>query len=168
MDADGRRNRFLLKGGHARWSPDGTRIAYIGAADDKAQLFVRWMDAEGAVTQITHDQMAPNFFVWSPDGQSIAFRAQVPMKPGFSITLPARPSGAKSNRRAPPPRWRPARHITVVRAATKNIRRRRSRYTPATTTPSGSAPPQAKPSKLRQNQKTRGTLFGIIVGLQLT
>jgi dipeptidyl aminopeptidase/acylaminoacyl peptidase len=95
MDSDGRRNRFLLKGGHVRWSPDGTRIAYIGAAEGKAQLFVRWMDAEGAVTQITHDQMSPGDFAWSPDGRSIAFRAQVPMKPGFSITLPPRPPGAK-------------------------------------------------------------------------
>ncbi len=95
MDADGRRNRFLLKGGHARWSPDGTRIAYISSADGKAQLFVRWMDAEGTVTQITHDQVAPNHFVWSPDGGSIAFRAQVPMTPGFSIELPARPPGAQ-------------------------------------------------------------------------
>src|SRR3970040_1508956 len=27
MNADGSRNRFLVKGANARWSPDGTRIA---------------------------------------------------------------------------------------------------------------------------------------------
>jgi len=27
MNADGQRNRFLRKGGHARWSPDGTRVS---------------------------------------------------------------------------------------------------------------------------------------------
>ncbi|PYP08103.1 MAG: S9 family peptidase, partial [Gemmatimonadetes bacterium] len=29
MNADGSRNRFLVKGSNARWSPDGTRIAYF-------------------------------------------------------------------------------------------------------------------------------------------
>lgn len=95
MDADGSRNRFLVKGGMPRWSPDGRRIAYIGEADGKAQLFVRWMDAEGAVSQVTHDQYAPNQFAWSPDGNWIAFRAQVKAGPSFAIELPARPEGAE-------------------------------------------------------------------------
>jgi len=95
MTAAGERGRFLLRGGSARWSPSGDRVAYIGVADGKPQLFVRWMDAEGSVTQITHAVHAPNQFVWSPDGEWIAFRAQVPMKPVFPITLPARPPGAK-------------------------------------------------------------------------
>lgn len=94
MSAAGERERFLLEGGSARWSPSGDRIAYIGVADGAPQLFVRWMDAEGSVTQITHAIHAPNQFVWSPDGKWIAFRAQVPMTPVFPITLPARPPGA--------------------------------------------------------------------------
>src|SRR5262245_26324872 len=54
MNADGSRNRFLLKGAGARWSPDGTRIAYLEAGEPRGtQLFVRWMDAEGATSQIT-------------------------------------------------------------------------------------------------------------------
>src|SRR6186997_1575714 len=46
MDADGSRNRFLVKGGGPVWSPDGNRIAYVAAADEPkgAQIFVRWMD----------------------------------------------------------------------------------------------------------------------------
>jgi len=95
MDADGSRQRFLLNGGAATWSPSGDRVAYIAPANGKAQLFVRWMDAEGAVSQITWDTVEPKDFKWSPDGKWIAFRAEVPMKPAMSIELPPRPPGAK-------------------------------------------------------------------------
>ena len=55
MNADGSRNRFLTKGADARWSPDGTRIAFVrGGEPTGAQIFVRYMDAEGATTQVTH------------------------------------------------------------------------------------------------------------------
>ncbi len=95
MDANGERDRFLLEGSSASWSPSGDRIAYIGVADDKAQLFVRWMDDEGSVTQITHDTVEPKDFKWSPDGNWIAFRAEVAMKPAMTISLPDRPPGAE-------------------------------------------------------------------------
>jgi len=96
VDADGSRNRELVRGGNARWSPDGSRIAYIAADKNGArQLFVRWMDAEGNITQITHSQLAPRGFAWTPDGQSIAFVARVPKKPTWKVTLPGRPRGAK-------------------------------------------------------------------------
>ena len=35
MNADGKRNRFLTKGGGVNWAPDGERIAYVGGAGDK-------------------------------------------------------------------------------------------------------------------------------------
>ena len=54
MNADGSHNRFLVKGSDARWSPDGTRILYLADGEPKGtQLFVRWMDAEGASSQVT-------------------------------------------------------------------------------------------------------------------
>ncbi len=38
-----------------QWSPDGKRIAYVAKGEPSGQqIFVRWMDAEGAVTQISH------------------------------------------------------------------------------------------------------------------
>src|SRR5712691_9107330 len=56
MNADGSRNRFLVKGSFARWSPDATRIAYFAETEAEpktTQIFVRWMDAGGAISQVT-------------------------------------------------------------------------------------------------------------------
>jgi dipeptidyl aminopeptidase/acylaminoacyl peptidase len=96
MNADGSRPRFLLKGSSPRWSPDGTRIAYLAEGEPKGtQIFVRWMDAEGAASQITRLTEAPTTFRWAPDGRSIAFVMLVPEKETWSISMPAPPEGAK-------------------------------------------------------------------------
>lgn len=96
MNSDGGRQRFLAKGSGARWSPDGTRIAYLGEGEPKGnQIYVRWMDAEGAVTQVTRLEDAPSGLTWSPDGTSIAFTKVVPQKETWNIKLPPRPEGAK-------------------------------------------------------------------------
>ena len=96
MDADGSRQRFLVKGTGARWSPDGTRIAYMAEGAPKGnQIYVRWMDAEGASTQITRLDDSPTGITWAPDGKSIAFMNLVPQRETWNIKLPARPEGAK-------------------------------------------------------------------------
>ena len=94
MGSTGNRHRFLTSGGNVRWSPSGDRIAYVDREGEKAQLKVRWMDAEGATSVITRENMRPLQHAWSPDGAAIAFRAEVPMKPEFTIDLPGRPEGA--------------------------------------------------------------------------
>lgn len=96
MNADGSKNRFLVEGSAPRWSPDGTRIAYLAEGQPKGtQIFVRWMDAEGAMTQVTRVEKTPASLSWSPDGQSIAFTMLVPKQETWNIKLPARPEGAK-------------------------------------------------------------------------
>ena len=96
MNADGSRNRFLVQGSNARWSPDGTRILYLARGEPRGtQLFVRWMDAEGATSQITRVEQDPRAPSWAPDGKVIAFAMEVPADPKWAISLPAPPEGAK-------------------------------------------------------------------------
>jgi dipeptidyl aminopeptidase/acylaminoacyl peptidase len=95
MNADGSRHRFLTEGGGARWSPSGDRIAFMRGTDAGSQIFVRWMDAEGAVSQITHTQRPIRGFKWTPDGDHIAFLGETPMEPAIEITVPGAPRGAQ-------------------------------------------------------------------------
>ena len=96
MSADGSKNRFLGKGSNARWSPDGTRIAYFADGEPKGtQVFVRWMDAEGATSQITRVSDNPSNLSWSPDGRSVAFTMLVKSESPWKISMPAAPEGAK-------------------------------------------------------------------------
>ncbi|MFN2397287.1 MAG: prolyl oligopeptidase family serine peptidase [Gemmatimonadaceae bacterium] len=96
MNADGSRNRFLVNGSDAKWSPDGLRIAYFAKGEpSETQVFVRWMDGEGQPTQITRVTETPSDLDWSPDGKSIAFRMLVLAKDDWKIEMPASPKGAK-------------------------------------------------------------------------
>jgi len=96
MDADGSRNRFLVDGSGPVWSPDGTRIAYTAQGEPQgSQIFVRWMDDEGATTQITRVENGPGGIAWSPDGRWIAFSMNVDDPESWGIRLPGRPDGAK-------------------------------------------------------------------------
>lgn len=78
-----------------RWSPDGTRLAYISTAEGGgAQLYVRWIASGGAV-RITSLAHSPSSIDWSPDGKHLAY---VMLVPGNSPRLgraPARPEGAQ-------------------------------------------------------------------------
>ncbi len=96
MNADGARNRFLIKGSNARWSPDGTRILFTADGEPRGtQIFVRWMDAEGATSQVTRLTATPSSVRWAPDGRWISFGMLVPdTAPAWRISLPAAPTGA--------------------------------------------------------------------------
>lgn len=98
INADGTDHRPLTSGDHSdaspRWSPDGTRIAYLGDEDGKEQIYVRWMDS-GQTARITDLENSPGAINWSPDGKMISFSALVPGKGPHLADLPAPPAGAK-------------------------------------------------------------------------
>ncbi|MCA9261492.1 MAG: PD40 domain-containing protein, partial [Planctomycetales bacterium] len=76
-----------------RWSPDGTRLAFVADSEQGAQIFVRWMDTgqTACLTQATH---APASLTWSPDGSALAFSMHVPEKAEPYAKLPEKPEGA--------------------------------------------------------------------------
>jgi dipeptidyl aminopeptidase/acylaminoacyl peptidase len=75
-----------------RWSPDGTRIAYLAhAADGSTQLFMYWT-ANGATAAISNFTESPRALAWSPDGRWLAFTKPVAAerKP-LKVELPEAP-----------------------------------------------------------------------------
>ena len=98
VNADGTNNRPLRSESKnfssPRWSPDGSRLAYVSAAEGSPQLYVRWMDS-GQTALLTNLVEAPGAIAWSPDGKSIAFTQLVPVKKPPLATPPEKPEGAQ-------------------------------------------------------------------------
>src|SRR5260370_21509700 len=103
MNADGSQHRFLAKGSGPRWAPDSKRILYLSEGEPRGtQIFVRWIDADGPPTQVTHATEKLADAHWSPDGKTIRFSRFVPDKHRWTISMPSEPQGAK---------WTPAPRI---------------------------------------------------------
>lgn len=95
---DGSAHRPVLSGKAnyrmPRFSPDGTRMAYLSTIEGKTQIYVRWLDT-GATARVTDLERAPSNLSWSPDGTQLAFTMFAP-KAGTSLfKLPKKPEGAK-------------------------------------------------------------------------
>ena len=98
INADGTDHRALTTGNRGdaspRWSPDGSRLAYLSDADGKPQIYIRWMDS-GQTARITNLEESPSAIAWSPDGKMLSFSALVPGKSPHIADLPSPPAGAK-------------------------------------------------------------------------
>ena len=109
MNVDGSHNRMLGKGAGAVWSPDGTRLAYLADGEPRgSQIFVRYMDAEGATSQITRTDESPADVRWSPDGKWLGFSMFVSTPKVWRIDMPEAPKGAHWT---PAPRYETSLHF---------------------------------------------------------
>ncbi|HYA96834.1 MAG TPA: S9 family peptidase [Methylomirabilota bacterium] len=99
INSDGSDHRAITTGNRTdaspRWSPDGTRLAYISAeGEGRAQIYVRWMDS-GQTARITNVEQGVDSVEWSPDGKALSFVSFVPGKGLHIADLPSPPPGAK-------------------------------------------------------------------------
>ncbi|WP_423142652.1 prolyl oligopeptidase family serine peptidase [Parablastomonas sp. CN1-191] len=94
--ATGKQQPLIAEGARgARWSPDGTRIAYVGKGDGgRPQIFVIW-PATGRTAPITALPQGPGALAWSPDGTRIAFTMFMPAAPETLGGSVPKPEGAK-------------------------------------------------------------------------
>ena len=98
INTDGSEHRPLTTGNVsdslARWSPDGTQLAYLSDRDGTTQIYRTWLDS-GQTAKLTSLENAPIGLAWAPDGKWISFVALVTEKPRSIVTMPTPPSGAK-------------------------------------------------------------------------
>ena len=96
MNKNGSKNRFFLNGSNGKWSPDGSKIAFIKKGEPNGtQIFIKYLGVEGEPTQITKLEKSPSSMEWSPDGKFIAFLMHVSSEAALDpIGVPERPKGA--------------------------------------------------------------------------
>jgi dipeptidyl aminopeptidase/acylaminoacyl peptidase len=90
----------------AKWSPDGSRIAYVVTDNGRAQIQVYWLDT-GRSAVVASVAKKPADLSWSPDNLSLAFTMKVPIKAKLLVKPRIKPEHAS---------WaEPAREISSVR-----------------------------------------------------
>jgi dipeptidyl aminopeptidase/acylaminoacyl peptidase len=81
VDSKGKQPRALTEGDFhdrmPRWSPDGTRVAFLSDRSGKVQIHVIALTPASPVAQVTRGDLEPLAIAWSPDGKSLAFTARV-------------------------------------------------------------------------------------------
>ncbi len=98
VSADGSMHRKLTSEDRSesspRWSPDGSRIAFVSGSDEGSEIYVYWV-ATGQVARLTQLERSPGGIAWSPDGRQIAFTMLVPEAYPVLAAMPKPPAGAQ-------------------------------------------------------------------------
>lgn len=95
--ADGTRRMLVgadRSPGGVRWSPDGTRLAFIGREGGKPQVMVVDV-ADGRARAVTDAPQPPRSLAWSPDSRALAYVALVEQQPEPFYSLPEKPAAAQ-------------------------------------------------------------------------
>src|SRR5688572_30002049 len=61
------------KDGNPRWSPDGSRLAFVSSRADKPQVYILPMTIAGEARALTSHENGAVSPAWSPDGERIAY-----------------------------------------------------------------------------------------------
>lgn len=78
-----------------RFSPDGSRLAYIASEDNGSSLIVRWL-VSGRETKVADLERSPRQVRWSPDGKQLVFVLFTPAEGlDLSASNPRKPGNAE-------------------------------------------------------------------------
>jgi len=100
------------------WSPDGKRLAFVGGADSRSELYIISAGGHG-LRRLTHNNVSDGTPAWSPSGRTILFSRKRGAGGGHQLMLVS-PTG--TGVRALPlhggePAWSPdGEHIAWARA----------------------------------------------------
>ena len=83
-----------FRDGDARWSPDGSQLAFTSDRGGSSQVWRMWVDS-GQTAVVTNLTSEPASLNWSPDGKWISFVAHVAEPARKIADVPAPPEGAK-------------------------------------------------------------------------
>ncbi|WP_299680445.1 S9 family peptidase [uncultured Dokdonia sp.] len=78
----------------ARWSPDGTKIAYVASTSEGSELFIYWMES-GTTAKLSQLENSPSGLSWSPDGNWLSFSAMEYVASPVIAKMPKKPKGAQ-------------------------------------------------------------------------
>lgn len=109
-DGTGAQKVTDIAGGRVTWSPDGTRLAYMGEKGDNPQIFTITLQGH-RITQLTTDDSAKDDPMWSSDGKIVFWSRQDGVAQIYTLD-PRRPGAAwtrltRDGVRSVDPEWSP-------------------------------------------------------------